>query len=726
MVRLRVPDKALRGGVLAGAGLLMAAPLVVTTGTIFPFVVGKAVWSRVIIEIVFALWVLLALAKPEYRPPRSWLLVLLALGLGVSLLAAGFGVSFQRSLWSTYERMLGVVDLAHWFALALVLTATLRTAAAWRALLCVNLVVGTTVACLAIARYHQWAVPFYSLLPEGDFPRIGGSLGNPLYLSAYMLVNTMLALGFLVRSCVPAATPARKPRAPRGKSPAKQRDLPRSPWMGRLTWTALAALHLLGFGRAGSVGGFVGLLASVGFLATACAFLGHGRLRWAAIAMIVVLGTATVLVGIRVVGDPDRTVALRLDSPLLQHVATTHVQRPSIQSRLSAWEAGVKGFLDRPLLGWGFGNYEAVFGRFASGYAATTEPHDKAHSKLIEVVATTGVLGLAQYLAIWSLTFLVVWCAAGRMESRDRWFVLFIGAALMGSLVQSQFLFDTTITLLQYTLLLGFVVGLEPTAFSDARSPRLPLSAARESLLRRKAVAVAAIALAGMGFSAHLAIYAAANAQHVAAMPKDSMGIKEAINSFKPMANFHRWLLFHDFATRWPRLRAKRDDDARRVLEWVDAEAAEAIRTEPENWRLQHSLAQMYHTIASTEPDYETRARRHLERARRLAPNREVFPRPLNSPGSLEVRRLDDGRYELRWQRSEGAGYHQVGEPRGDGSWRTLLYSYDPGRTSFIPPGRRGPGIYHYGIKACKTPGHCSAWVEWPPIAVAAGESNPH
>ncbi len=59
----------------------------VDTGTVFPFIVGKALWSRALIEIAFA-------------PPRSWLLVLPGAGLGVSLLAAWLGVSPQRSLWS--------------------------------------------------------------------------------------------------------------------------------------------------------------------------------------------------------------------------------------------------------------------------------------------------------------------------------------------------------------------------------------------------------------------------------------------------------------------------------------------------------------------------------------------------------------------------------------------------------------------------------------------------
>ena len=81
--------------------------------TIFPFVVGTRLWSRAIIEILFVLWTALALANPSFRPPRSWLLLLLAAGLGASLLSACFGVSLQRSVRSNYEPMQGMVDQAH-------------------------------------------------------------------------------------------------------------------------------------------------------------------------------------------------------------------------------------------------------------------------------------------------------------------------------------------------------------------------------------------------------------------------------------------------------------------------------------------------------------------------------------------------------------------------------------------------------------------------------------
>ena len=110
MTRMRVPEQPLVFAVRFGVVLLVLTPLVVAPYIVYPFAVGKAVWSRSMIEIAFALWAVLAVAHPAWHPPRSWLLAVLAAGLGVSVLSACFGVSVQRSLWSTYLRMQGVVD----------------------------------------------------------------------------------------------------------------------------------------------------------------------------------------------------------------------------------------------------------------------------------------------------------------------------------------------------------------------------------------------------------------------------------------------------------------------------------------------------------------------------------------------------------------------------------------------------------------------------------------
>ena len=100
---------AIRFGLLA----LLLTPLIVSPSTAFPFIVGKALFARTVIEIVLALWLMLLIRRPEYRPVASTLVVLFGLFLLGALISGLFGVSPQRSIWSNYQRMTGVFDLAH-------------------------------------------------------------------------------------------------------------------------------------------------------------------------------------------------------------------------------------------------------------------------------------------------------------------------------------------------------------------------------------------------------------------------------------------------------------------------------------------------------------------------------------------------------------------------------------------------------------------------------------
>ena len=122
-----------------GVVLSLLMPLIVTSGTLYPFIVGKAVYSRIVIEITFGLWLVLAYYYQTYRLRRSWLLILFVVYVIVAFLSAVNGVSFHRSFWSTFERMQGVYDLLHWLALTVVIVSVFRNVSQIRIIFNFNL-----------------------------------------------------------------------------------------------------------------------------------------------------------------------------------------------------------------------------------------------------------------------------------------------------------------------------------------------------------------------------------------------------------------------------------------------------------------------------------------------------------------------------------------------------------------------------------------------------------
>src|SRR3989344_3624602 len=65
----------LRRVVFVGIFAIPFIPFLVTPSMLFPFITGKNFIFRIIVEIIFGAWVLLAIKDAEFRPKFSWLLV---------------------------------------------------------------------------------------------------------------------------------------------------------------------------------------------------------------------------------------------------------------------------------------------------------------------------------------------------------------------------------------------------------------------------------------------------------------------------------------------------------------------------------------------------------------------------------------------------------------------------------------------------------------------------
>ena len=190
------PRLILLWAVRIGVLLVLFVPLIVRTEVLFPFVVPKAIYARSIIEITLALWVALIIVDRRHRPSRSWVLVAFGVWFAVSLIAGFTGVSLTRSMWSTYERMQGIFDLAHWFAFVLVAGSVFRSLGDWKLLLSVNLGVSAIVSLLGLGQHFD--VLNSGILDSGN--RITSTLGNATYVGAYTVVNSLVGIGLIVQS----------------------------------------------------------------------------------------------------------------------------------------------------------------------------------------------------------------------------------------------------------------------------------------------------------------------------------------------------------------------------------------------------------------------------------------------------------------------------------------------------------------------------------------------
>ncbi len=653
-------ERALLVAVHAGLALVLLTPLVWAPETYHPFAVAKAVYARSLIAVTFALWALLALWAPRWRAPPSALLAALAASLAVAALSAWLGVSPQRSFWSTYSRMDGLVDSAHWFALALVLAGTLRGADGWNRLLNANLVVGLVAAVVTIMRFHLPEAPILGALPpEVRYPRISATTGNPTFLGAYMQVIALLAAGYLARSwCATAMPPSPAPRPVGGKRRKTRRRAPpparTSAGPARLFWGVTMVCALYALVLTGSVGALAGLGAGAGVAAALYAWLGrsprarrHGRLSLGALGAA---GLALALaLGVRAAGSGGAdTYRPAFDNIMLERATSVERIGNTLGPRLRNWRSGLLAFAERPVLGWGTGNYFAGSARHVSAREQGNQVNDHAHNLPIEEAATKGIAGLAAYFLLWGFTGAAVLRRVRTAWPREQALAIFAGAALAGWFVQSQTLFYSPSTWLQHMLLLGFAMHLDAAQRESDRGAgvlrrlaartalqaraalaRRPALARRASLAVRTALAMGAVALAGGSLATSHAGYTGAAAIFEAEFSGDFMvNLERSMRAFEPLANGPRAILFNNVTANWPVLAANHPGEAERLLRWSREEAAAALAAEPQSWVIHHALTRLYRQFATRDARYAELAQRHFERSLELAPNLDPLELP--------------------------------------------------------------------------------------------------
>lgn len=526
-------DRSLLWSIRFGIALLYFTPFVITTDTIFPFIVGKALFTRGVIEIVFGMWVVLALRRPEFRPSKSWLTILFALFLAGNLIAALAGVSFTRSFWSNYERMQGVVDLAHWFALFAVMLSVIRGRRQW--LIVFNILVGVGLVSALLGVAQRFDVRVMTVLVREA--RLTGTLGNATYVGAHMAMIAMIALGLLLDSLIRPKAKPEASDAPSTRSQAARsgRRTPRAmipnavlpDWIQRIldeperriVWPVIY-LTIWGI--------FIPSIASGASLSTA--FLGAAAAT-ALVVLIQLSGRERLLYGVTAVlavwimaesgsrgagaalaagliaagfayalwggqrqlrllsgGAAIALVAFGLlflatrDSALLQRLADTNPLIDRVvssgfteQGRTVSARAALEAFADDPLTGYGPENFQVAFRRFqrADDYDTPPQNQDQTHNRPLEVLSGSGLVGFVPYVGLWGfLLFLAV--RRIRQDPGTKILATFLAATLLAYLVHLIWLFETANAMLMFVTLAAWAGGAERAVAAQPETVPLP------------------------------------------------------------------------------------------------------------------------------------------------------------------------------------------------------------------------------------------------------------
>lgn len=344
----------------------------VTTNTLFPFIVGKYSFFRTVVDLSL---IFLMLAWGSGKVVIRWEDFKKPIAIGVAawvvvfLLASLFAYDPWAAFWGNFERGESGIQLLHLFIFFFLLTVLLRDKDDWIAYL--KVVLSATVLViiygLLAGRVANFVGPAFSFNT-----RFQGSLGNPDYIGQFMLFALFFAL-YLFFNVI------------------KKHQV--------FFYAFFSLLFFVIFILSQTRGAFLGFVAGI-FMTLIYLVFSYPSKKGKILSFVLLV---LFLVGV------GGFIYFR-HHPFIKNLPVVgrfaDISLKAGERRIWAWQSAWEGVKERPLLGWGPENFSVVFDKyfvpshFDPNYGGETW-FDRAHSVIFDYAAETGILGLLAYLGLW-------------------------------------------------------------------------------------------------------------------------------------------------------------------------------------------------------------------------------------------------------------------------------------------------------------------------------------
>ncbi len=398
---------------IVGLFIVPFIPFFVSSSFFFPYITSKAFVWRILIEIVFASWLILAAMVPAYRPKKSLILYSLLGFLVIIGLADVVGQAPVKSFWSNFERMEGFISLLHLGAFFLVIGSVFDESL-WKKWWNTNL-----IASLMMIIYCLFQLGGAIEIHQGGV-RVDGTFGNAAYLAVYLLVNIFISLLLYIKS--------------RNSSIKWLYVILMIGQIGILYYT----------GTRGTILGLLGGLLTIALLNLKNKE--EPRVRKLSIGYIVAL---VILVG----GFfAIKETSFVRQSPVLVRFAGINMSEITTSGRSFVWPIALEGVKENPIFGWGQENFNYVFNQHYKPEMYVLEPwFDRAHNIFLDWSIAGGLLGLLSYLGLYAILVYSIWKKDTVLNHSEK--TIFTGL-LAGYFFHNLFVFDH---LMSYVLFIGIL-----------------------------------------------------------------------------------------------------------------------------------------------------------------------------------------------------------------------------------------------------------------------------
>ncbi|MFA6601237.1 MAG: O-antigen ligase family protein [Candidatus Paceibacterota bacterium] len=458
-------------------------PLIVDNSLFFPFITGKAFYFRMLVEVAFAAWLILAFIDAKYRPKITPLFLAISIFALVSLVANLLGVNPLRSFWSNFERMEGWITVLHLWMFFVTSTSLFGHGEEgrrhWKNWLLFSL--GTA---LVAALYGLLQLGGVLAIHQGS-TRLDASLGNSAYLAVYMLINAGMVVYLFLGEKVRWTWKIRRERLwifwlsivsaiifltfVYGASESSAFLPLLGVFIKAHFWSflvgfivfVLAVLYpyyilplLFSFliFETQTRGTILGLLGGIILALVLYALLAKKEAR---ISRFISAGIVILIILVGLVFWFNRGSQFIKNSEVLNRLATISLSDVKTQARGYIWPMALKGTMERPIFGWGQENFNYIFNANYNPAMYNQEQwFDRAHNVFLDWFVATGFVGLIAYLALYIIFLRVIWQRKNNLSLAEK---SLLTGLLAGYAIHNFFVFDNLASYALFFAALGLV-----------------------------------------------------------------------------------------------------------------------------------------------------------------------------------------------------------------------------------------------------------------------------
>jgi tetratricopeptide (TPR) repeat protein len=417
--------------VLSGLFIIPFIAFLVPNSMFFPFITGKGFSFRVIVEVIFGLFVVLAFLDAEYRPKMTWITKSVLAFTLITFIADIFGVNPYKSLWSNYERMEGFVLIAHLAMYYLVAASMFSTRTKWEKL--INTSIGASVL-MSFYAFLQLNGVF--VINQGS-DRVDARFGNASYFAIYLVFHIFFCLYLMLDNA----------------------KLKWQKWAYGLI--VLFEIVILAFtATRGAILGLIGGLVLTGLIIL-------WKEKENKFFRKISYWTIGVLAAIVLLFISIRHTDFAQRSPVLSRFATLSFSEIRTQGRYYVWPMAIKGFLDKPILGWGQEGFNFVFNKYYDPRMYGQEEwFDRTHDVFLDWLIAGGLLGFLAYFSMYVALLYFIWKKDSALKLSEK--SLFTGL-VAAYLFHNIFVFDNLISYILFFTLLAYIHSITPKNPSQSR-----------------------------------------------------------------------------------------------------------------------------------------------------------------------------------------------------------------------------------------------------------------